>query len=123
MKNAPSNTFFKFLFVVAGLGLLSAFSYPLVQEGYQKVGSKVYNRVSQQILEQSLSGYLSLRPNVDWDSSTTTLEILTDLQTGIDRDFDGAAESFLPSSLSVDELAHNYRIIFKSNESYKVVLR
>jgi len=108
---------------VAILGLLSAFSFPLVKEGYQNLGSSTYKEAQKSILETSIRSYLQTSSEVDWNSSTTTEEILEDLKEGTDLDFDGKNDGFLPPSLSIEQLSEMFRISYKSENSFKVLIR
>ena len=106
---------------IVAIGLLSAFSYPLVQEGYERVGSSVYRKAEVQILEQSIAAYVRYRHDVSWNLNTPTRQILSDLATGLDMSFAGKPQSLLPSSASVESLARDYRIVYKSPQSFKVL--
>ena len=48
---------------------------------------------------------------------------MRDLARGIDMDLDGKPDSFLPQSLSADELAKKYRIVYRGPQSFKVLAK
>ena len=105
------------------VGLLAAFTYPLVQEGYDRVGSDTFTRAQQQLLEQSIASYLKFNKNPGWTVETPTRQILNDLATGWDRSMSGKRDSFLPQMTSVDSLNKGYRRIYKSPSSFKVLAK
>jgi hypothetical protein len=110
-------------FAVVAIGFLSAFSYPLVEEGYGRVGESVYKREQRQMLEQSIGEYVRFKGDIRWGTSTPTREILNDLASGVDMALTGAPQSLLPSNVSVDELEREYRIVYKGPKSYRVIER
>ena len=123
MPRKPASLSLRLSLAVVALGLLTAFTYPLVREGYERVGSRVYDRAQVEILEQSMKSYLGFNRTPGWTAETTTRQILSDLDRGWDRGLNGRLESFLPPGSSVESLAHNYRIVYKGPESFKVVAR
>lgn len=108
---------------VAILGLLSAFSFPLVQEGYDYLGSSKYKEAQKNLLEGSLRSYLLNNPHVDWTMTTTTAEILGQLKEGVDLDFDGIKNTFLPEDVNLEQFEKMFRVVYKSPDSFKVVIR
>ena len=118
MGRRPQNNFVRIGLSIAAIALLSAFSYPLVQEGYRHVGDDAFVAAQTQLLEQSISTYLAFKPDVTWNTDTPTRQILSDLSVGLDRDISGKPQSFLPSSESVDSLEHNYRILYKIGRAH-----
>jgi hypothetical protein len=121
MNRRRSNPLIRVGFVVVAIGFLSAFSYPLIQEGYDHVGTSVYQKEKTQMLEQSIAEYVRFNSNVSWNVNTPTRQILSDLVTGVDMSFSGKPQSLLPSNTSVDLLDHEYRIVYKGPKSYKVL--
>jgi hypothetical protein len=108
---------------IAAVGLLSAFSYPLVQEGCERAGETTYREAQIQMLTQSISNYVACKPDVSWNVNTPTKRILSELARGLDLSFDGRLNSFLPCSATVDSLNQRYRIIYKGSGSFRVLAR
>jgi hypothetical protein len=112
---------FRIGLAVAVLGLLSAFSYPLLQEGYQLVGTSVYRDAQSQMLGELLKEYIQAVGTPRWTTATSTREILTDMSRGVETY--GGVRTFLPPSESLDGWAARYRIIYKSPIFYRIVSR
>jgi hypothetical protein len=108
-------------FAVAALGLLSAFTYPLVQEGYEMVGASVYRDAQSQLIEQLMSEYITASGDPSWTSATSTQEILGDMSKGVE--VFGGRRTFLPPSENVESLSSRYRIIYKGPHSFKIIAR
>lgn len=109
-------------FAVVAVALLSAFSCPLVREGYEHAGSVMCRQAQQQMLRQAIDEYLQFNNSPGWTVNTSTLHILNDLALGVDRSFRGRPESLLPSSQTPESLAKDFRIIYKGPQSYKVIV-
>ena len=123
MVHLPKNKFVRYGLAVAAIALMSAFSYPLMSEGYRRMGDDAFLSAQAQLLEQSMTMYVAMRPDVKWNTETPTRQILTDLSVGLDRDLSGRPQSFIPASESVDSLAHNYRILYKGPNNFKVIAK
>lgn len=123
MPRRHPSLFVRIALALVAVGLLTAFSYPLMQEGYQRVGADAFTRAQQGLLEQSITSYLKFNKNPGWTVETPTRQILNDLATGWDRAMTGKRDSFLPEATSVESLNRNYRIIYKSSSSFKVLAK
>lgn len=106
---------------IVATGLLSAFTYPLVREGYHRATHGAYLKAQQVMLEHSLQSYLKFNPAPTWGVETPTKMILADLSKGWDRSLQGQMDSFLPANESVESLAKSFRVMYRGPESYKVV--
>jgi len=123
MLRRRSNPLIRVGLAVVAIGLLSAFTYPLMQEGYERVSVSAFQRAQQQLLTQSLADYLRFNSAPGWTVNTPTREILKTLAVGLDRSMSGKPDSFLPASVSLEELDRDYRILYRNPQSFKVLPR
>ena len=122
MRYRPSNPVLRISIAIAAIGLLSAFTYPLVQEGYEKIGSSLYQQEQTELLSQSIKSYLGFC-SPSWNVNTPTRDILMALAKGVDQSFSGERQSFLPSSANVDDLSQHFRIVYRGPNNFKVVAK
>ncbi len=123
MRLSRSSLFVRLGIAAGVVGLLSAFSFPLVQEGYDRLEVSVYQQAQMEFLRQSIEAYLAFCPEPSWDVNTPTREILAALQRGVDRSLTGQLDPFLPSGASVEDLSRDYRILFRNPQNFRVLPR
>jgi hypothetical protein len=112
---------YRLVLAAACFGLLSAFTYPFIQQGYEDLGKNTFHEAQIHLLEQSIVEYLKFAPSANWGSNTTTRQILEALSVGVDRDLSGRPQSLLPASEKIDVLEKRYRIIFRNSQNFKIV--
>lgn len=123
MPRRHPSLFIRVSLALVAVGLMTAFSYPLMQEGYERVGNSAFENAQGELIAQSMLSYLQFNKNPGWTVETPTAQILNDLATGWDRAMSGRRDSFLPARANVETLSKKYRIIYKSPSSFKVVAK